>query len=220
MLSSAQSQEYKFAKAYIDGLGYRYELEVKADSDFTEAGNDVSKMNMASMRNGQRGKLKLREGISLLTPFKESNHENIRSIAEVVIEWYIAMLDNYEKSLNAVEDLINASSGSNPNVDMGSLSKRASEITAKQEYISESLFKANTLVAMTLIDQKPDENNHVSYLLLTSKERKELQKELELYFNKSLLLGGKKNQKYTVASAIILNKLLTDDHKSSDERTK
>jgi hypothetical protein len=118
-----------------------------------------------------------------------------------------------------LEELINALSSNNQNIDIGKLSSKASEITSKVEYISETLFKANTFVAMCLIDTIPDENNHVSYLLITSKERKTLLKELELFFGKSLQTK-QNNPKYTIASAIILKSILTDKHKSSDERIK
>lgn len=218
--SYAQSQEYKFADVYIKGLGYRYELEVKAESDFSEVGDNVSKMNMASMRNAHRGILKLREAINILQPYKKSNREYIRNATESVITCYTSMIDNYENSLDALEKLTNASSGNNSNIDMGKLSNTVTEITAKQEYLSETLFQLTTFVAMLLIDEIPDKNNHVSFLLITSKERKNLLNELYSFFDKSLLINSKKNPKYTIASATILNTILTGDHKSSDERNK
>jgi hypothetical protein len=218
--SYAQSQEYKFAEAYIKGLGYRYELEVKAESDLSEAGNDISQKNMASMRNTHRGILKLREAINILLPYKNSSREYIREATENVITWYTNMIDNYNNGLDALEKLTNATSENNSNIDMGKLSRTVTEITAKQEYISESLFQLTTLIAMILIDEVPDKNNHVSFLLITSKERKNLLNELYSFFDKSLLINSKKNPKYTIASAIILNTILTGDHKSSDERNK
>jgi len=219
-LSYAQSQEYKFSEAYIKGLGYRYELEMKAESDYSEAIGDVSKMNIASMRSAQRGILKLREAINILIPYNKSKSSNIREATKDVITCYTQILDNYNNSLSALEDLVNATSGNDQNIDIGKISRIVSEITVKQEYISETLFQLTAFVAMVLIDTIPDENNHTSFLLITSKEREDLLLELESYFDKSLLTNKIDNPKYTVASAILLNKILTDKHKSRDERIK
>jgi hypothetical protein len=186
----------------------------------SEAINDVNKMNIAAMRNAQRGILKYKETINLLLPYTKSKNDNIRKTAEAAMSLYRSTIDNYKKSLNALESAINASSENNSNVDIGKLSRTVTKITAKQEYISETLFQITTVVAMMLIDTIPDENNHTTFLLITSKEREDLLSELESYFDKLLLTNHIDNPKYTVASAIILNKILTDDHKSSDERIK
>ena len=218
--SYAQTKEYAFAEAYIRTLGDRYALELKAQSDMSEAGNDISKVNMASMRSSQRAILKSREAISLLAPYKKSDRDLIRQASDDIISCYSSMIDNYNNSLSALEELTNASSGNNPNIDIGKLSRRATEITAKQDYIEETLFHVTKLVAMALINQVPDENNHLSFLLITAKERKDLLTQLESSFGKSVLNSTEKNPKFTVASAMILKKILTDEHKSSDQRTK
>lgn len=219
-ISFAQTNEFTFVQAYIRTLGDRYGLELKAQSDMTEAGKDVSKINMASMRCSQRAILKSREAIGLLTPFKSSDRDLIRQASDDIISCYTSMIDNYNNSLSALEELTNATSGSNPNIDIGKLSRRVSEITAKQDYITETFFHLTGFVAMTLIDRVPDEDNHVSFLLVTGKERKDLMNQLESYFGKSVLNSTDKNPKYTVASAKLLKTILTDEHKSSDERTK
>jgi hypothetical protein len=218
--SSAQTREFSFAEDYIRTLGDRYGLELKAQSDMLEAGNDMSKSNMASMKCSQRAILKSREAIGLLTPFKSADRDLIRQASDDIISCYTSMIDNYNNSLSALEELTNATSGSNPNIDIGKLSRRVSEISAKQDYISETFFHLTGFVAMTLIDEVPDENNHVSFLLITAKERKELLNQLESYFGKSVLNSTDKNPKFTVASAKLFKKILTDEHKSADERTK
>jgi len=218
-ISYSQSQEYKFADAYIKGLGYRHELEIKAESDLMEAGKDYSMINMATMRNANRGIIKLREAINILLPYNSSDNENIRTATNTVTTCYENLIDNYNLSLKNLEELASALSSNDQNIDIGKLSSKASEITAQVEYISETLFKANTFVAYCLIDSIPDKNNHLSYLFITSIERKNLLSELESFFGKSLKTK-QKNPKYTIASAIILKRLLIDQHKSKDERNK
>ncbi|MGD0036320.1 MAG: hypothetical protein ABSC53_03400 [Bacteroidota bacterium] len=217
--SYAQSYEYKFAEAYIKGLGYRRELEIRAETDLTDAGKEYSMINMATMRNANRGIIKLREAINILIPYSSSDNENIKTATNTIIESYRSLIDNYNLSLNNLEELTNALNSNDQNIEMGKYSRQASEITAKVEYISETLFKANTFVAYCLIDTIPDKNNHLSYLIVTSNERQNLVKELESFFGKSLQ-SKQENTKYTVASAIILKRLLTDEHKSKDERIK
>jgi hypothetical protein len=218
-ISYSQSQEYKFVDAYIKGLGYRHELEIKVESDLMEAGKDYSMINMATMRSANRGIIKLREAVNILLPYNSSDNENIRTASNTVTTCYENLIDNYNLSLKNLEELTNALSSNNQNIDMGKLSSKASEITSKVEYISETLFKANTFVAYCLIDSIPDKNNHLSYLFITSIERKNLLSELESFFGKSLKTK-QNNPKYTIASAIILKRLLTDQHKSKDERNK
>jgi hypothetical protein len=214
LISYAQSEEYNFVKDYIKGLGFRYELEKEADTEISKAGDDIIKMNLVSMRMSQKGKLKIREAINYLQPYKKSSREYLRSANDGIIESYESIIENYNASLDALEDITNV----DLNTDMGKLSRRVTEITTRQDYISETLFKMTSFVAMLLIDKHPDENNKCSYLLVTSKERKELLKELELYFPNSVLKSKKNNPKYTVASAIILNTILAGEHKSSDQR--
>ncbi len=215
-ISLAQSQEYKFVKDYIKTLVYRYELEKIAESEISKVQDDFTQLNLASMRSAQRGILKLRESISLLSPYKKSNSKYICEANETVITSYQDLIDNNNSALNALEEIINAT----PSSDMGKLSRKVSEITTDQDYISETLLKTTAFIVMLMVDEKPDENNKCSFLLITSKERKALLKELESFFPKSVLKSKDKNPKYTVASAIILNTILTGDHKSSDERIK
>ena len=71
------------------------------------------------------------------------------------------------------------------------------------------------MVFATLIDQKPDSNNHLSYLIITKSERAKLIHDIDLQFGDNL---SNKDQNYTVSSASVLKAYLQKDYKCSDDK--
>ncbi len=217
-ISFAGTQEYEFAKAYILGIECRKQIETRSTTDLLEAGKDEMKRSMALMRNGQRAIMELQAAINYLTPFQKSDKKAISAVAQNTIENYELMIANYKDSVQALEIMNNPANATNPNIDLGKMMSRVSGITAKQEYISESLFQGVTLAAMALVDLRPDKDGHCSYLLLTTAERKDLISNLDATFGVDIKDGLKVGQNYTLASAAAMRELLAGDHKSSEER--
>ena len=118
-----------------------------------------------------------------------------------------------------MEDLTNANIMGPGSIDMGKAMSRVSETTVRQEELEKGLFETTAMVALALIDPKPNAKGHASYLLLTSRERKDLIGDLDAGFGRKLIeryAGG--TQKLTVLSAMQLRKLLAGYHHSQDER--
>ena len=88
------------------------------------------------------------------------------------------------------------------------------KMRAELEYIEKTLFEGTPLLFSALIDPRPDSQNHMSHLVITSEERNELIRNIDSYF------GGKldeANQNYTVSSASVLKAYLKKGYKCSDE---
>ncbi len=81
----------------------------------------------------------------------------------------------YQKQIELDQELIDIStkflSGPKAGVDYGKLAAAVPQLRAKLEYIDRAILETVPLVASTLIDMKPDSQNHVSHLLITSEQR-------------------------------------------------
>ena len=89
------------------------------------------------------------------------------------------------------------------------------EITAKLEFIDKTLFKFGSLIFALLIDPKPDSENHMSRLLITKAQRKQLADQITGAFGKKL---DQSEQNYTVSAASIFRDYLTKKgYKCADE---
>lgn len=105
--------------------------------------------------------------------------------------------------------------GPKPGVDYSAPVARMPEITAGMEFANESIFKLTPLIFATLIDDKPDSKNHLSHLIITKAEGKELADSINSYFGSSL---NEKNQNWTVSAASVLRTYLTKNgYKFSDD---
>jgi hypothetical protein len=101
-----------------------------------------------------------------------------------------------------------------PDVDYGKLAAEVPKLRAELDFIDESLLRLTPLVFATLVDMKPDSQNHVSHLIITKADRAQLLTTLETAFGSKL---DQKDPTFTVAAAVVLKAGLLKDFKSSDE---
>src|ERR1700732_3549148 len=88
-----------------------------------------------------------------------------------------------------------------PDVDYGKLVAEMPKIRADLDYTDHALFDAIPLIFATLIDERPDSQNHVSHLIITKAERAKLLNDLTGDFGSKL---DQKDQNYTVSAALVL----------------
>lgn len=123
----------------------------------------------------------------------------------------------YEKKIalwkRTVEIATEFAGGPKAGVDYQKLATEMPQIRAQLDYIDKALFDASVLVAMTLLDTKPDSNNRVARLIITKEERSKLIDDLDTGFGTKL---DEKDQNYTVTTAQLLRDFLRK-HKASDE---
>jgi hypothetical protein len=217
----SQSHEYQFIKTYIGNLGRQYKIEITAKSEIEEAGQENDKLIMTNMRNAKRSILELRADINSLLAYKESKNDLIKSVSDYTIESYQQLIQNYSELVEQNELMINALSGSNPNVDIGKMMSKATDISSRHEFIMGTLSKSSQLLAFSILDTIPDVNGKLTYLLVTSQERKDLLSELDSIFGKSIKSIPKGQTLSTnISIAYILRVQLSGNKKSKDEREK
>ena len=88
------------------------------------------------------------------------------------------------------------------------------QIRAQLDYIDQALFEATPSIFITLIDMKPDSQNHASHLIITKAERAGLIDDLNTDFGSKL---DQKEPNYTVGAASVLRTYLLKDYKCSDD---
>jgi hypothetical protein len=88
------------------------------------------------------------------------------------------------------------------------------EIRAELDDARKVLFDSAPIVFMSLIDLKPDSQNHLSHLIITKAEKADLQDRLNILLKD---VPDKGDQDYYISSAMILRAGLQKGHKCADD---
>ena len=104
--------------------------------------------------------------------------------------------------------------GPKEGVDYQALAAKVPEIRAELDDSRKSVFQAAALVFMTLIDQKPDSQGHVSHLVITRAEKADLQDQLEIILRD---VPEKGDQDYYISAAMVLRGGLQKGYKCADD---
>jgi hypothetical protein len=104
--------------------------------------------------------------------------------------------------------------GPKDGVDYSKMASEIPELRAKLDDIDNSILKVTPAVFMTLIDSRPDSQNHLSHLIITRAERAELLDYINSAFGEKL---SQKNPPYLVGVAVVLRDGLLKDYKCADE---
>ena len=91
--------------------------------------------------------------------------------------------------------------GPKPGVDYPALAPKVPGIRAELHDARKAVFDAAALVFMTLIDQKPDSQGHVSHLLISKAEKADLQDQLDITLKDE---PDKGDHDYYVSAAMVL----------------
>lgn len=198
---------YAFVQEYIRELSAIEDVRAKAEGEFKE---DPSHLMPSCVRNGTRFQLQLTESIGMLKSYSLGKR----------FDWLVPnIVGFYQEKLRQYTDMVEICSqmlaGPKPNVDYGALAAEMPKITARLDYIDESLFKASPAIFATLIDEKPDSKNHVSRLTITCAERDALVRTINVDFGSKLNV---EKQNWTVSAAsVIRDYLIKKGYTCSDE---
>jgi hypothetical protein len=217
--SQARAEETShlvFVTEYVRELSANEDARAKAEQGLKDAptANDkqLSSIHASTLIQLEFGsQIDMLRGMHLNSPFDEL----IPNIVEL-----------YQKKISIHQKMIDISStflaGPKPDVnyrkmvtDMPKIRAFSDEkIRAFSDEIDHTLFEATPMVFATLIDQRPDSNNHLSHLVITKAEREKLVHDLTVAFGEKL---EQKNQNYFVSSASVLKAYLQKGYKCSDE---
>jgi hypothetical protein len=129
-----------------------------------------------------------------------------------------SLIGFYQRQIELHQKLIDISSkflaGPKAGVDYQALPPKVPEIRAELDDARKAVFDAAVLVFMTLIDQKPDSQGHVSHLLISKAEKADLQDQLDIMLKDE---PDKGDHDYYVSAAMVLRAGLQKGHKCADE---
>jgi hypothetical protein len=195
-------------KEYVRELIEAEDLKTKGEKELSEAKSPNEQFS-AGIYYSKSTQLELRSEIRML----QSMHLN--DPFDTLIPSLVAF---YGDQINLHQQLIDISgkflAGPKEGVDYQALAAKLPEIRAELDDSRKSVFQAAALVFMTLIDEKPDSQGHVSHLVITKAEKSDLQDQLEI------MLKGvpeKGDQDYYISAAMVLRGGLQKGHKCADE---
>jgi hypothetical protein len=99
-------------------------------------------------------------------------------------------------------------------VDYQTLMAKLPEIRAELDDVRKGLFDAAPMVFMSLIDMKPNSQNHVNHLIITKAEKADLRDQLNILLKDEPDRG---DHDYYISAAMILRAALQKDYKCADD---
>ncbi|HEV2679856.1 MAG TPA: hypothetical protein VGV14_05105 [Rhodanobacter sp.] len=204
-----EADHYAVVSEYVRELGAVEDVRVLGEKELSTS-KDFNEKMATVIRGSTRAKLELSTNISVLNTMQlKKPFETLIPMISELYQDKIALYDEMAKMAGAL------ASGPQPGVDYGAYVARTPEITAKLEFLDKTLFNSTPLIFALLIDQKPDSQNHLSRLLITKAQRKQLADRITQEFGKKL---DHSDKNYTVSSAWVLRYYLTKKgYKCSDE---
>jgi len=197
----ASDEAYNFVLEYIRELGAMERIRAEAAQDLKA--KDANAL-ADCIRSSTSFQLELNTAIAVLTPMKLN--APVEDLIPQVIEFYKLKVALFRRQSDMCSEFM---AGPRPNLDYGKLAADMPKITAHLERIDHALFQATPLVFASLIDQRPDLQNHLSHLVITKAQRDALVRGLRVP------IGNKSDhttQNFTVSSAMVLRDLLTKKH--------
>lgn len=195
-------------KEYVRELIEAEALKTNGEKELSEA-KTLNERFSAGIYYSKSTQLELRSEIRML----QSMHLN--DPFDTLIPNLIAF---YQDQINLHQRLIDISdkflAGPKEGVDYSALGAKVPEVRAQLDDSRKSVFQAAALVFMTLIDQKPDSQGHVSHLVITKAEKAELQEQLALMLKNELDNG---DHDYYISAAMVLQGGLQKGHKCADD---
>ena len=202
---------YDIAAEYIRSLSAVHKIQQSATNEPQNASDDHMGTMMNAIRNFTQFKLQLNTSIGMLKGMR-LKREPFNGLLENTIWIYKEKVKLFDEALKMSKKFVGAAP--KPGVDYEKMVARMPEITAQIEYLDETLFKSMVMVCGLLIDEKPDNEGHMSHLSISTKQRQSLIDSIDSAFGESL---NSKTMNYTVASAGMLKTFLQSGNKTTDE---
>ena len=124
----------------------------------------------------------------------------------------------YQQQIQLHQNLIDISgkflTGPKAGVDYQASATKVPEIRAELDAVGKAAFEAAPLVFMTLIDLKPDSQDHVSHLMITKAEKSDLQDQLDIILKDE---PDKGDHDYYISAAMVLRGALQKEYKCADD---
>lgn len=197
--------EYIRELAAIERISDQVAADVKADG----AGNMAD-----CIRNTTRFQLELQSHVAILKTMQlNAPFDDILKDIISFDEMKIKSWTQFNNACTAMQEWKIA--GPKAGVDYAKMVSGLPKITAQLEYIDKAMVQLSPMIFATVIDQKPDSQNHLSHLIITRVERQQLIGDIDRAFGDKL---DQKDQNYTVSAASVLKAYFQKDYLCSDDK--
>jgi hypothetical protein len=196
-------------KEYIRELGEAEDLKKNGENELSEAKTQNERFS-AGIYYSKSTQLELRAEIRVL----QSMHLNdpFDTLIPSLVAFYGDQIKLHQQLIDISDWFL---AGPKEGVDYQALGAKVPEIRAELDDSRKSVFQAAALVFMTLIDEKPDSQGHVSHLVITKAEKADLQQQLEIMLKNES--DDKGDHDYYISAAMVLRGGLQKGHKCADE---
>lgn len=206
--TKSETPHLSFVKEYVRELIEDESLKINGEKEFGEAKTDNERFS-TGIYVSKTAQLELHSQIGMLKSMRLG--DPFDTLIPSLIGFYQRQIELQQKLMDISSKFV---AGPKPGVDYQALVAKMPEIRAELEVAQKAVFEASALVFMTLIDQKPDSQGHVSHLLITKAEKADLQDQLEIMLRDE---NEKGDHDYYISAAIILRAGLQKGHKCADE---
>ena len=185
--------KYEFAKAFIRSLG-----DVSSALDrFKEVEDQSNKTDIEStmdlMKVTKRSSSDYERAAAQIDDFSRSKNELIALMATSLLASYDSHIQLNDEMIKIYEEMYGPEAMSNPDkVDLGKLMRRQSDLTARHEEFMRFLMQTSLFMTQILVSEQPDSEGKMSILGITSQQKQDLIKDLEIIFGEKVKNGFKK----------------------------
>jgi hypothetical protein len=204
-----ETPHFNVVKEYVRELIEDEDLKTTGEKEFSEA-KTLDERFSAGIYYSKSSQLELRSQIRMF----QSMHLNdpFDTLIPSLIGFYGNQIDLHQRLIDISGKFM---AGPKEGVDYQALAAKFPEIRAELDDSRKAVFQAAALLFMSLIDEKPDSQGHVSHLLITKAEKAELKEQLDIMLKSEP--DNKGDHDYYVSAAMVLRGGLQKGHKCADE---
>ena len=197
-----------FVNEFIRELGVINDVRERWEKDHRADTSTAQEMATA-IRTSTRAKLELATNINMLGDIHLNSRFN---------DFRVNLQDIYKQKMVLQDEITKIASefisGPKPGVDYGALAARMPQITATNDYLDKILFDASPAVFLSLVDEKEDREGHLSHLIITAAQRKQMVNRIESLFGST---KSDKDKNYITSIAWLIRDALLKNYKLSDD---
>lgn len=203
-----ETPHLRFVKEYVRELIEDESLKANGEKELSEA-KTLNEQFSTGIYFSKSVQLELRSQVAMIKTMR------LNDPFDTLIP---TLISSYQRQIELHQELIDISgkflAGPKAGVDYQALAAKVPEIRAELDAVGKATFEAAAMVFMTLIDPKPDSQDHVSHLLITKAEKADLQDQLNIILKDE---PDKGDHDYYISAAMVLRGGLQKGHRCADE---
>ncbi len=203
-----ETPHLRFVKEYVRQLIEDEGLKTNGEKELGEDKTPNEKFS-TGIYFSKSTQLELRSQIAMLKSMRLN--DPFDTLIPSLVSFYQRQIELHQKLIDIGNKFLG---GPKASVDYQALAAKMPEIWAELDDARKAMFDATALVFMTLIDQKPDSQDHVSHLLITKAEKADLQDQLAIMLKDE---PDKGDHDYYISAAMVLRGGLQREYECADE---